>query len=244
MFDREQFNKQKQINIEKAFKDESLHKTALEFITKSDEHNYAYNWTWLGLPIIQMPEDMIIIQEIIWETKPDIIIETGIAWGGSIILYAGILELLGKGKVIGIDTVLPEKNINEIMKYHFSHRIELLEGSSTDFLMYQQIKKNIISTDKIMVILDSNHTHEHVFNELNMYNNLVALGNYLIISDTVIEEIPEQLHRPRKWSHGNNPRTAVDIFLQSPEGFCFSRDNEYNKKAINSFTRNGYLKRI
>ncbi len=240
MFDRDQFNKEKQINIEKAFQDKELHDTALNFITKSDQYNYAYNWTWLGLPIIQMPEDMIIIQEIIWDCKPDVVIETGIAWGGSVILYASILEMLGNGNVIAVDTVLPQKNIDQIMNYPFSKRINLVEGSSTDISVVNQVKSKIKQTDKVMVILDSNHTHDHVFNELLHYSELVTKGNYLVVSDTVVQEIPKQLHRPRSWGQGNNPRTAVDAFL-SKENSRFSQDNQYNKKAINSFTRNGYL---
>ncbi len=242
MFDRDQFDQQKQKNIENAFEDKELNDLALKFITKSDQHNYAYNWTWLGLPIIQMPEDIVIIQEIIADSKPDIIIETGIAWGGSIVLYASILELLGNGKVIGIDTVLPQKNIDQIMNYSFSKRIHLLQGSSTDQKIITQVKDLIKPSDKVMVILDSNHTHEHVFNELQAYKEFVSKDHYLVISDTVVEEIPAQLHRSRPWGHGNNPRTAVDTFLK--EEVRFSRDNEHNKKAVNSFTRNGYLKKI
>ena len=240
MFDRDQFNKEKQSNIEKAFQDKELHDTALKFITKSDQYNYAYNWTWLGLPIIQMPEDIIIIQEIIWDCKPDVVIETGIAWGGSVVLYASILEMLGNGKVIAVDTVLPQKNIDQIMKYPFSKRIDLVEGSSTDRSVVEQVKSKIKPGDTVMVILDSNHTHDHVFNELLEYSELVTKGNYLVVSDTIVQEIPKQLHRPRSWGHGNNPRTAVDAFLQENIE-RFSQNNQYNKKAINSFTRNGYL---
>jgi cephalosporin hydroxylase len=242
MFDRNQFNNQKQKNINAAFEDKELQDLAVKFITKSDQHNYAYNWTWLGLPVIQMPEDIVLIQEIIADVKPDIILETGIAWGGSIVLYASILELLGKGKAIGIDVVLPQKNIDQIMNYSFSKRIHLIEGSSTDQSVLAQVQDLITPSDKVMVILDSNHTHEHVFNELQLYKKFVSKDSYLVVSDTIVEEIPVQLHRPRPWGHGNNPRTAVDLFLKEENNF--SRDNDYNRKAINSFTRNGYLKRV
>src|SRR6476620_1391608 len=116
MFDRAQFNTEKEINIKKAYSDSGLHEVALDFITRSDKVGYGYNWNWLDMPIIQMPEDIVLVKEIIWETKPDIIIETGIAWGGSVVLYASILELIGKGKVIAIDKVLPQHNIDAIMK--------------------------------------------------------------------------------------------------------------------------------
>ena len=240
MFNREEFELQKKENIQKAFQDKELHQDAIRFITTSDRHNYAYNWTWLGLPIIQMPEDIVLIQEIIWDTQPDVIIETGIAWGGSIVLYASLTELIGKGQVIAIDKVLPQKNIDQIMKYNFSNRINLFEGSSIDPEIIEKVTALIKPTDKVMVILDSNHTHEHVYKELHTWSKLVTSGNYLVASDTIVEEIPEQKHRPRPWGHGNNPMTAVNMFLS--EQSRFSRDNNYNCKAINSFTRNGYLK--
>ncbi len=241
MFDRNKFDIEKKQNIEKAYNNNELNSVALNFITKSDQFNYAYNWTWLDLPIIQMPEDIVIAQEIIWQTRPDIIIETGIAWGGSVVLYASILELIGKGKVIAIDQVLPQHNIDAIMKYNFSNRIHLFEGSSVDHKTVNSVRELIAATDKVMVILDSNHTHEHVYDELNIWSSFVTSGQYLVISDTVVEEIPQQKHRPRSWGHGNNPMTAVNKFL-SENNLKFSRDNYYNYKAINSFTRNGYLK--
>lgn len=241
MFDRAQFDLERQQNINRAFQDPELHKKALDFIIKSDKHNYAYNWTWLGLPIIQMPEDLVLVQEIIWETQPDIIIETGIAWGGSVILYTSMLELIGKGQMIAIDKVLPQTNIDQIMKYKFSERIKLFEGSSTDPEIVNSVKHLVKPSDKVMVLLDSNHTHEHVYNELNIWSKFVTSNNYLIVSDTIIEEIPEQSHRPRVWGHGNNPMTATNLFLS--ENKCFTRENIYNSKAINSFTRSGYLKR-
>ncbi|HBS52312.1 MAG TPA: cephalosporin hydroxylase [Coxiellaceae bacterium] len=240
MFDRKKFDSEKEQNIRKAHADIELNKAALNFITVSDRFGYAYNWTWLDLPIIQMPEDIILVQEIIWKTKPDIIIETGIAWGGSVVLYASILELIGKGQVLAIDKVLPQNNIDEIMKYNFSNRIKLFEGSSTDKNIVESISSYIKATDKIMILLDSNHSHEHVYNELKIWSPFVTLGNYLVVSDTVVEEIPEQIHRSRPWGHGNNPMTALNQFLL--ENKKFTRDNEYNYKANNSYTRNGYVK--
>ncbi len=242
MFDRNQFNEEKKENIKKAYDNPELHKSALDFITKSDQHNYAYNWTWLDMPIIQMPEDIMLVQEIIWETKPDIIIETGIAWGGSVVLYASILELIGKGQVLAIDKVLPQHNIDAIMKYNFSSRIKLFEGSSIDESIVNAIRDIIKPTDKVMVLLDSNHTHAHVYEELKIWESFVTSGQYLVISDTIVEEIPEQTHRSRSWGHGDNPMTALNQFLS--ENNKFTRENDYNHKAICSFTRNGYLKRI
>jgi len=240
MFDRKQFDCEKEKNIKCLYLSEEVNAQALKFIEKSDKYNYAYNWTWMGLPIIQMPEDIILMQEIIWDTKPDVIIETGIAWGGSVVLYASILELLGKGKVIAVDKVLPPHNIEAIKKYNFANRLELIEGSSIDSSVVQKIKNQINTLDKVMVILDSNHTDIHVHDELKIYAPLVSKDSYLVVSDTIIEEIPEQSHRPRPWGHGNNPKTALDKFLQN-NGDRFTRENSYNYKAINSFTRNGYI---
>lgn len=242
MFDRQKFETEKADNIKTAYAKKDLHEASLNFITISDRLNYAYNWSWLNLPIIQMPEDIVLTQEIIWETKPDIIIETGIAWGGSVVLSASILELIGNGKVLAIDKVLPQHNIDEIMKYKFSNRIKLFEGSSTDSSIFESVSQLIKPTDKVLLLLDSNHTHEHVYDELNMWSQFVKPGGYIVVSDTVIEEIPEQTHRQRPWGKGNNPRTAIDKFLE--ENKNFTRDNIYNFKALNSFTRSGYIKRI
>lgn len=240
MFDRKQFDKEKESNIKKAFHSEELHKAALNFVTVSDRLNYGYNWTWLDLPIIQMPEDIVLVQEIIWATKPDVIIETGIAWGGSVVLYASILELIGKGQVFAIDKVLPQHNVDSIMKYKFSNRIQLFEGSSIDQKIVKKFSQLIKPEDKVMVLLDSNHTHEHVYEELKIWAPFVTSGNYIVVSDTVIEEIPAQTHRPRPWGHGNNPRTALDKFLLETKNF--TRENIYNHKAMSSYTRNGYIK--
>jgi len=242
MFDRKQFNQEKENRIPEAYKVRELHDAALNFVEVSDKLNYAYNWTWLDLPIIQMPEDIVLAQEIIWETRPDVIIETGIAWGGSVVLYASILELIGKGEVYAIDTVLPQHNIDDIKKYNFSNRINLFQGSSTDRKIVENISKKIKPTDRVMVLLDSNHTHEHVYNELQAWSRFVTPGNYLIVSDTVIEEISEQTHRPRPWGAGDNPMTAVNKFLS--ENNRFTQNNLHNQKALTSYTRNGYLKCI
>lgn len=239
MFDRKAFDAEKAENIEKIYQDKKINDLALNFMIESDKLKYGYYWTWFGLPVIQMPEDIVITQEIIFDTKPDIIIEAGIAWGGGVLLYASMLQLLGKGKVLAVDKVLPEHNKKAIMGLPFSDRIHLYEGSSTDPEIVEQIKSHIKPTDNILLVLDSNHTHEHVYNELKTYAPLLKKNNCIIVSDTIVEEIPEQTHRPRPWGHGNNPRTAADQFLK--EDKRFTRNNMYNKKAINSYTRNGYL---
>lgn len=240
MFDREAFESEKREQAAAQMRDPDLRKLALDFVVQSDKYSYGYQWTWLGLPIIQLPPDILAVQEIIWENKPDVIIETGIAWGGSIVFYASLLELIGKGKVVGVDRVLPEKNRREIMKYAFSGRITLIEGSSTDPGVVKKVKAEVKPGQSVMLLLDSNHTHEHVLEELRQYGPLVTAGQYLVVSDTVVEDIPLQTHRPRPWGPGNNPRTAMEAYLK--EMNRFEEDEYVNKKLLITYTPNGYLR--
>ena len=241
-FDRKKLERNKKLDALKQSEDRELNKLALDFVVHSDKYNYGYQWTWLDLPIIQLPQDIIVTQEIIWENKPDIIIETGVAWGGSILLYASLMELHGAGKVIGVDLNLNETVESKVMSYPFSNRIVLYKGSSIELEMFEKIKSHIESGMKVMVILDSNHTHSHVFEELKKYAPLVSKGQYLIVSDTIVEEIPEQSHRPRPWGHGNNPKTALKEYLGTND--CFEEDVYINKKLLATFTPSGYLKCI
>mgnify|MGYP005763762517 CR=1 FL=1 len=238
-FNREKFESEKQQHVVNQNKDTELKKVALEFLTKADKHNYEYQWTWMGMPIIQMPEDIILAQQVIYETKPDFIIEAGIAWGGSVVYYASLLELMGHGEIIAIDTVLPQSNIDKIMAYAFSHRIHLLEGSSTDANVFCKVKSFLKPDSKVMVILDSNHTHEHVYNELNLYSHLVKQGQYIIAQDTLVEFVPPQLHRVRPWGHGNNPWTAVQQFLS--ENSDFTNNNKYNQLSLLTCHKDGWI---
>lgn len=242
MFDREQFEKDKRANAASQAADVALRRLALDFLVQSDRHHYGYQWTWLGLPVVQMPQDILVTQEIIWDTKPDLVIETGIAWGGSIVLYASILQLLGKGRVVGIDRVLPDKNRQEIMKYPFSKRITLIEGSSVDSNVVVQVKEQVGADDRVMVLLDSNHTHDHVLEELRLYAPLVTPGQFLVVSDTIVEDIPAQTHRPRPWGPGDNPKTALRAYLS--ETTCFEEDEYINAKLLLSYSPNGYCRRV
>lgn len=239
MFDRIEFEKDKIEKAKSQSQDDGLKKLALEFIVESDKYDYGYQWTWLGLPIIQMPQDIIAIQEIIWKTKPDVIIETGIAWGGSVVYYASLLDLIGKGKMVAVDTVLPQKNIDAIMKYPFSSRIHLHKGSSTDPETLDFIKGLISGSETVMVILDANHTHDHVLEELRLYAPLVTKGQYLVVFATILEDIPRQKHRVRSWGPGNNPKTALRQYLQETDRF--SEDEYVSNKLISTFAINGYL---
>lgn len=242
MFKRDDFEADKRRNAEAQYSDEQLRKLALDFLVKSDRYGYGYQWTWLGLPVIQMPQDIVATQEIIWRTKPDVIIETGIAWGGSVILYASLLQLIGKGKVVAVDLNLMEHVVEEIRQLPFSDRIKLYKGSSTDLSMRDQISAHIEPGQSVMVLLDSNHTHEHVLEELRLYAPLVTKGQYLVVSDTLVEDIPAQTHRPRPWGPGNNPKTALNAYLSQTDRFVV--DREVDSKLLLTYTPQGYCRCI
>jgi cephalosporin hydroxylase len=242
MFIREDLETDKRKNARAQSQDQALRDVARDFIIRSDKYGYGYQWTWLGLPIIQMPQDIVLTQEIIWETKPDLIIETGIAWGGSVALYASMLQLIGKGKVIAVDLNLMDHVTAQIMRYPFSNRIHLYKGSSTDPAIVAKIKAHVEPGQSVMVLLDSNHTHDHVLQELNLYAPLVTKGQFLVVSDTVVEDIPPQGHRPRGWGPGNNPKTALQAFLKEHKDFDV--DPYVNGKLLLTYSPSGYCRRI
>jgi cephalosporin hydroxylase/UDP-glucose 4-epimerase len=222
---------------------EALKKAAENFNTESNKVQYSYNFSWMGRPIIQYPQDMIAMQELIWDLKPDLIIETGIAHGGSLIFYASILELIGKGEVLGIDIDIRAHNKNAIESHPMFKRIKMIEGSSIDDAIVNQVKE--IANDKkiTLVCLDSNHTHEHVLNELKYYAPFVSINSYIIVFDTIVENLPEgYFSQQRPWSIGNNPMTAVHSFLEDNDSFII--DKNIDNKLLLSVAPSGYLKRI
>jgi cephalosporin hydroxylase len=236
------FATERKENIRKMQKDLSLKELALKFLVKSFRYNYSYNFDWLGRPFIQVPQDIVALQEIIWKTKPDLIIETGIAHGGGLIFYASMLELLGEGEVIGIDVEIRPHNRKEIEKHSLSKRIIMFEGSSTDDKIVKEVEKIVKRHKKVMVCLDSLHTHEHVLNELNIYSKFVTKGNYLIVFDTVIEFFPKSFFKDRPWDKGNNPYTAVKEFLKHNKNFVV--DKEIENKLLITCAPGGYLLRV
>jgi len=240
VFIREDLEKSKRETAASQMKDAELRKTALDFIIDSDKHGYGYQWTWLGLPFIQMPQDMIVTQEIIWETKPDLIIETGIAWGGSVVFYASLLQLIGNGEVVAVDLNLYDHVAQRIMSYPFSDRVHLYKGSSTDPAIAAKVKAHVKLGKKVMVLLDSNHTHQHVLDELRIYAPLVTKGQYLVVSDTIVEDIPPQKHRLRPWGPGNNPKTALRQYMK--ESDRFEVDEYTNSKLLLTYTPEGYCR--
>tara|TARA_X000001036_G_scaffold433868_1_gene472251 strand:+ start:185 stop:847 length:663 start_codon:yes stop_codon:yes gene_type:complete len=211
---RDQFEDLLNSNASEMAKDEELIKEALKIKVKA---GYDYYWVhqtkWFGEPILNLPQDMFAIQEIIYATKPKYFIEVGTAWGGGLLFYSTLMEILGGEKIIGVDIFIPDDLKDRISKHgSISNRIRWVEGSSIDEKTITRIKEIIGDSRDVMVLLDSHHTHKHVYQELNMYSELVGKGHYLICGDTVIEHQPRSIKRPREWGIGNNPQTVKSIF--------------------------------
>ncbi|MFA5842589.1 MAG: cephalosporin hydroxylase family protein [Candidatus Gracilibacteria bacterium] len=229
-------------------KNEALQKTWQSFHEQLVKAQYAYNFFWLGVPIIQAPQDLQALQEIIWEIKPDLIIETGIAWGGSIIFSASMLAILEacgsieKGDVIGIDIDIRAHNKQAILDHPLSKKITMFEGSSIDEKIVQKVAAFARTKKRVLVCLDSNHTHDHVLAELRAYAPMISVGSYCMVGDTGVEDLPEGSTSNRPWGKGNNPKTAVWEFLK--ENHDFEIDKIIESKLIITGSPDGYLKRI
>lgn len=239
----EEFKQEVQQNIEYLRKDEEFKICTKEWMDRSISHKYSYNFEWMGRPIIQYPQDIMAMQEIIWNVKPDLIIETGIAHGGSVVFYAAMLELLGGDrKVLGIDVDIREHNKREIEKHPMAHRIQMIEGSSIDETIVEKIKCVASSYKNILLVLDSNHTQQHVLRELDSYSELVSRGSYIVVFDTIVEGLSDDACNDRPWGRGNNPRTAVQIFLRKNNRF--EVDEKITQKLAITVCEGGYLKCI
>lgn len=239
--DRAEFEARKREDARAMARDKGLLERALAVSVEADRYSYSYQWSWLGLPIIQMPPDIIVLQELIWERRPELIIETGVARGGSVIFSASILQLLGRGSVMGIDVDIRPHNRAAIEEHPLAHRVQLVEGSSLDPAVIEVASEAASRSSSTMVILDSNHTHEHVLGELEAYAPLVSPGQYLIVADTAIEDIPTQSHRPRPWGPGDSPKSALKEYLRDhPE---FETDEYVNAKLLITSSPGGYLVR-
>lgn len=239
----EEFREERRKAILEMGEDEAFRKMSLEWILKSNEYKYGYDFTWMGRPIIQFPNDMFIIQELIWQVRPDLIIETGIAHGGSIIFSASMLELIGgDGVVVGIDIDIRKHNRIEIEKHPMMKRIVMLEGSSTDGDCMDRVYAIAKNRKSIMVFLDSNHTHGHVLAEMQAYGKLVTVGSFMVVFDTCIELFPKGYCSDRPWDVGDNPMTAIQEYLENNDTFI--RDELVNSKAIITAAPNGYLRKV
>jgi cephalosporin hydroxylase len=239
-------------------KDQNLIKAAAEFMVLSTTPQYSYNFSWLGRPIIQYPQDIVAMQEIIWAVKPDLIIETGIAHGGSLILSASMLALLdmcdaieekkefdpsiSKRKVVGIDIDIRQHNRKAIELHPMSSRIKMIQGSSISLEIIDEVRAFAGSYKKVLVCLDSNHTHEHVLAELEAYAPLASVGSYCVVFDTIVEDMPKEKYPNRPWGPGNNPKTAVWEYLKTHQEFQI--DKSIDNRLLISVAPDGYLKRM
>lgn len=239
----EQFQQEVAANIRSLQEDKDVQALSRIWVREIARHRYAYNFSWLGRPLIQFPQDMVAIQELIWKIRPEVVIETGVAHGGSLIFSASMLELLGEdGFVIGVDIDIRAHNRAEIEKHPLAKRIKLVQGSSIDEGIAAQVRELAAGKKRVLVILDSNHTHEHVLEELRLYSPLVRAGSYLLVYDTLIEDMPADLVGDRPWGPGNNPKTAVHAFLKFSDRF--EVDREMEAKLLITVAPDGYLKCI
>lgn len=237
-----------EVRIDLQGKSEPLVESAKQFYDLSAESKYSYNFTWMGRPIIQYPQDIVAMQELIWEVQPDLIIETGIAHGGSLILYASLLELNAacggpsEASILGVDIDIRTHNKEAIEAHPMSKRIEMIQGSSIATEIVDAVKDKAQGKQRIMVVLDSNHTHEHVLAELEAYAPLVTKGSYCVVFDTVVEDMPKGSFPDRPWDVGNNPKTAVWEYLKNHDEFEI--DKRIQHKLLITVAPDGFLKRV
>jgi cephalosporin hydroxylase len=239
----EPFRRERMESQNRLATEQSLRRLGLQFLVESARLKYSYNFDWLGRPIIQYPEDLVAMQEIIWRVQPDVVVETGVAHGGSLIHHASLLAMLdGDREVVGIDIDIRPHNRKAITEHPLHGHIRLIEGSSIAPETMEQVYSAVKGRSAPLVVLDSSHTHEHVLNELRLYSPLVRKGGYVIVLDTVVEDMPEDFFPDRPWGKGNNPKTAVHAFLK--ESDRFEIDREMDAKLLITTAPNGYLRCI
>ena len=264
-----QFIKEKKERILSYKNDNNLKDISKKWILEAFKKNYMYNWSWLERPIIQLPNDILATAEIIQKVKPDLIVETGIAHGGSLVFSASMLSLLDyiealengimldpnhpKRKVLAVDIEIREQNLKLISSNPMSNRIKMIEGSSISEEVIQKVRNYITENKKVLVFLDSNHTEEHVFEELKLYGPLVSKNSYCIVMDTIVEDLPFNFFKNRPWNPGNSPKTAIKKFIsecknKNLKGYDnfplnFRVDMEVDNKLLLSAAPGGFLKR-
>jgi cephalosporin hydroxylase len=254
-----EFEEDRMHNVKRLGSDDDLKASTLKWMLDAGKSgNYVYNFDWLGRPIIQYPQDIVGLQELIWKVKPDLIIEAGVAHGGSVVFTASMLAMLdmceaieagqtidpsiSSRKVIGIDIDIRAHNRALIEAHPMASRIQLIEGSSIAPETISLVKEAAVGYKNIMVILDSNHTHDHVLNELLAYANLVSVGNYCIVYDTLIDDMPDESIVNRDWGKGNSPKSAVHAFMASNDDFELRPEVE--NKLLITVAPDGFLQRV
>jgi cephalosporin hydroxylase len=253
-----QFENERASRIEGYPQDLKWKSLSNEWLIRAFEQQYMYNFSWHGRPIIQLPNDIVAMQEIIWAVKPDLIIETGIAHGGSLVMSASMLAMIEyceaitegilidprkpKRKVLGIDIDIRSHNRAAIQAHPLASHITMIEGSSLDEDVVAKVKSFSSDFETIMVCLDSNHTHDHVAKELEAYAHLTSVDSYCVVFDTIVEDLPEDAFPNRPWAPGNNPKTAVTEFLGLNPNFAV--DASIESKLQVTVAPSGYLKRL
>jgi cephalosporin hydroxylase len=242
--DRAAFEETKQRQAVALGRDRQVFDAAVTALQAADKYDYTYLWSWMGVPIIQLPADVMATQEVIWATKPDVIIETGVARGGSVLFMASLLELIGKGKVIGVDIDIRAHNRDSIERHPMAKRVILIEGPSTDQAVVASVKESIPNGASVMVVLDSDHSRAHVLAELQHYAPLVTEGCYLVVADTLLGGLDAKQtprNRSKIWPTGNEPLSALEAYLKETDRF--EVDPVINGKLILSSSPGGYLRR-
>lgn len=244
----QKFKEECRKEIELQSRDPELDRLSREWIRRAQGLKYSYHFEWLGRPIIQYPQDILAMQELIWKLQPDLIIETGIAHGGSIVFSASMLELNAlcggpaDAEVLAIDVDIRSHNRDAIETHPMARRICMLQGSSTDEEIVRQVKRRAEDRSCVLVCLDSNHTHDHVLAELEAYAPLTTVGSYCVVFDTIVEHLPADMFGDRPWGPGNSPKSAVSRYLAShPE---FEVDAAVDHQLMISVAPGGYLKRV
>jgi len=242
------FEDEVRARIDSNASDLELRGAADRFMHVSLRKKYSYNFSWLGRPIIQYPQDIVVMQEIIWRTQPDLIIETGIAHGGSLIFSASMLELNAlcggpaRAQVLGIDIDIRAHNRTAIEAHPLAKRIKMIQGSSVAPDVVQLVRRTASQSGSVLVCLDSNHTHDHVLAELEAYAPLTSVNNYCVVFDTIVDNLPADFLTDRPWGPKNNPRSAVRQYLEShPE---FEIDKRVEDQLLITVAPGGYLKRV
>jgi len=254
----EQFSLERSVQIERMAGDAEFSALSSQWLKESMQRRYVYNFDWLGRPIIQYPQDMVAVQELVWSLRPDLIVETGIAHGGSLILSASLLAMLdvcdaieggqtidprhSQRKVIGIDIDIREHNRAAIEAHPMASRIQMIQGSSVAVETIEAVRLAARGFKKVLVLLDSMHTHDHVLAELNAYAPMVTPGSYCVVFDTFVQDMPPHFFEDRPWDVGNNPKTAVHSWLSShPE---FEIDTAPPSKLMITVAPDGFLRRV
>jgi cephalosporin hydroxylase len=241
--DRAQFKAESEALAQRMGDDHALFQKSKDLIVEADKYKYSYLWTWLGAPIIQMPADIVVMQEVVWRAKPDIVIETGVARGGSVIFFASMLELIGNGKVIGVDIDVRAHNRDTLESHPMAKRITLIEGSSIAAETVAKVRSETPAGARVMVVLDSDHSRDHVLSELRTYGPFVTQGQYLIVADTLLgclEPAQTPTARSKVWYPGDEPLAALQQYMKECDRFAV--DRVIDGKLIVSSSPGGYLR--